>query len=61
MSLRMNLYGWSLPDFMHVLGSKDPAVLEKATALITKTLPMNLPSPQSRKRGYEQYATEQVR
>ena len=39
MSLRMNLYGWSLPAFRQVLGSKDPAVLEKAIALISKTLP----------------------
>jgi hypothetical protein len=39
LSLRMNLYGWSLPAFRQVLGSNDPAVLEKATALITKTLP----------------------
>jgi hypothetical protein len=35
----MNLYGWSLPAFKLVLGSKDSAVLEKATALISKTLP----------------------
>jgi hypothetical protein len=34
----MNLYGWSLPAFKQVLGSKDPAVLEKATALISETL-----------------------
>ncbi|MEZ6142175.1 MAG: hypothetical protein R3B84_16565 [Zavarzinella sp.] len=35
----MNLYGWSLPAFKQVLGSKDSAVLEKATALIFETLP----------------------
>jgi hypothetical protein len=35
----MNLYGWSLPSFKQVLGSKDSAVLEKATVLITETLP----------------------
>ncbi len=32
MSLRMNLYGWSLHSFTQVLGSKDAAVLETATA-----------------------------
>ncbi len=35
----MNLYGWSLSAFKQVLGSKDPAVLEKATTLISETLP----------------------
>jgi len=35
----MNLYGWSLPAFKRVLGSKDSAVLEKASALISETLP----------------------
>src|SRR5215217_2090478 len=35
----MNLYGWSLPAFKQVLGSKDSAVLEKATALVSETLP----------------------
>jgi hypothetical protein len=35
----MNLYGWSLPAFRQVLGSKDSAVLEKATALISEMLP----------------------
>jgi hypothetical protein len=35
----MNVYGWSLPSFRQVLGSKDSAVLEKATALLSKTLP----------------------
>jgi hypothetical protein len=36
----MNLYGWSLPAFKQVLGSKDSAVLEQAAALICETLPM---------------------
>jgi hypothetical protein len=35
----MNLYGWSLPAFRQVLGSKDTAVLERAAALIAETLP----------------------
>lgn len=39
MSLRMNIYGWSLTNFQKVLGSKDAAVLEKATSLISETLP----------------------
>jgi len=39
LSLRMNLYGWSLPAFKKALGSNDPSVLEKATALISETLP----------------------
>lgn len=39
LSLRMNLYGWSLSAFKQVLGRKDSAVLEKATALISESLP----------------------
>jgi hypothetical protein len=35
----MNLYGWSLPAFQQVLGSRDCVVLEKAAALIVETLP----------------------
>jgi hypothetical protein len=35
----MNLYGWSLPSFTAVLGSKDAAVLEAATARLAETLP----------------------
>ena len=35
----MNLYGWSLPSFTEILGSKDSAVLERALALLTETLP----------------------
>ena len=35
----MNLYGWSLPSFAQVLGSKDSAVLEDATARLCETLP----------------------
>lgn len=35
----MNLYGWSLPAFEQVLGSKDATVLGKATTLITEMLP----------------------
>lgn len=35
----MNLYGWSLPELQLALGSKDVAVLAKATALISETLP----------------------
>ena len=39
MSLRMNLYGWSFPSFTQVLGSKDSAVLEAATARVSEALP----------------------
>jgi hypothetical protein len=35
----MNLYGWSMPAFRQALGSKDSAVLEKATARLSETLP----------------------
>ena len=38
MSLRMNLYGWSLPSFLQTLGSKDSTVLATATARLTDTL-----------------------
>lgn len=38
MSLRMNLYGWSLPDFKKALGSNDSVVLEKASARLSETL-----------------------
>jgi hypothetical protein len=34
----MNLYGWSLPAFKQVLGSKDTAVLAKATAQLSETV-----------------------
>ena len=36
MSLRMNLYGWRLSSFKQVLGSKDSALLEAATARLSK-------------------------
>lgn len=39
MSLRMNIYGWNLAEFRKILGSKDTAVLEKASSLISETLP----------------------
>jgi hypothetical protein len=38
MSLRLNIYGWSLAAFKKEIGSKNSAVLEKATALIAETL-----------------------
>lgn len=34
----MNLYGWSVDAFRGVLGSKDPAVLESAMAVLCKSL-----------------------
>jgi hypothetical protein len=34
----MNLYGWSFDSFTRVLGSKDAAVLEAATACLSKSL-----------------------
>lgn len=39
MSLRMNIYGWCQLDFLQVLGSKDAALLEKASSLISHALP----------------------
>lgn len=36
----MNLYGWSLSAFTQVLGCKDSAVLERATARLSEALPM---------------------
>jgi len=39
MSLRMNIYGWSLTDFRNVLGNNDAVLLDKATALVHETLP----------------------
>lgn len=39
MSLRMNIYGWSQTTFEQVLGSKNADVLERATSLITETIP----------------------
>ena len=38
MSLRMNLYGWSFDSFTRVLGSKNAAVLEAATARLAECL-----------------------
>ena len=38
MSLRMNLYGWSFDSFTQVLGSKNAAVLEAATARLTECI-----------------------
>jgi hypothetical protein len=35
----MNLYGWRLSSFVQVLGSKDSAVLEAATARLQEALP----------------------
>jgi hypothetical protein len=35
----MNLYGWSLASFKEVLGSKNSALLEDATARLAKALP----------------------
>jgi hypothetical protein len=32
MSLRMNLYGWQLQEFIDVIGSKNAKVLETASA-----------------------------
>jgi hypothetical protein len=34
----MNLDGWQLSSFTQILGSKDPAVLEAATARLSETL-----------------------
>lgn len=39
MSLRMNLYGWNIAAFKEKIGSKDSAVLKKATTLIAEALP----------------------
>ena len=39
MSLRMNLYGWSLDSFLDVLGSKNAAVLKAASAHLTESYP----------------------
>jgi hypothetical protein len=38
MSLRMNLYGWSIDSFIQVLGSKNAAVLAAATARLSECL-----------------------
>lgn len=37
-SLRMNLYGWRIPEFLRVIGSQDPAVLKRATSRVTESL-----------------------
>jgi hypothetical protein len=34
----MNLYGWSMPSFTRVLGSKDPAVLDAAATRLSESL-----------------------
>ena len=34
----MNLYGWSLPSFTRVLGSKDPAVFDAAAGCLSESL-----------------------
>ena len=39
MSLRMNIYGWSLPAFKQTVGSKDSALLDAATTGLRKYLP----------------------
>jgi hypothetical protein len=39
LSLRMNLYGWSLASFTRMLGSKDSVVLEAANARLAEALP----------------------
>jgi len=38
MALRMNIFGWSQDDFMAVVGSKDSALLEKASAILSESL-----------------------